>query len=54
MPPALVTNELVQQAVSTMDEAFKQGDSNMFEVALIALLDECADLVNRGDYQQWW
>jgi hypothetical protein len=37
-----------------LDEAFVQGDSARFEVALIVLLDYCAELVNRGTYEQWW
>jgi hypothetical protein len=37
-----------------MDEAFIQGESKTFEECLIVLLDHCAELVNRGDYQQWW
>ncbi len=54
MPPPLVSDARIQEALTTMNDAFIQGNSNNFEVGLIALLDCCAELVNRGECQQWW
>jgi hypothetical protein len=44
----------IHESLLILDDAFGQGDTAQFEAALIVLLDHCADLVNRGDYQQWW
>jgi len=54
MPPELASHPQIHESLTTMDEAFIHGDGKQFEAALIVLLDYCADLVNRGDYQQWW
>jgi len=54
MPPDVVNCVQIQESLTSMDEAFIQGDSKIFEDCLIVLLDHCAELVNRGDYQQWW
>lgn len=54
MPRELSRCPQIQASLRTMDSAFIHGDSKQFEVALIVLLDHCARLVNRGDYQQWW
>jgi len=54
MPPELSSCPKIQNSLTIMDEAFIDGDSKRFEVALIVLLDHCAELVNRGDYPQWW
>ena len=54
MPPDLVSTPIIHDSLMTMDEAFIHGDSTKFEASLIELLDQCAELVNRGDYQQWW
>jgi len=44
----------IHESLTTLNEAFSEGDSTQFESALIVLLDHCAELVNRGEYQQWW
>jgi hypothetical protein len=54
MPVELISRPQIHDFISTLDQAFIHGDSMKFEEALIALLDHCADMVNRGDYQQWW
>jgi hypothetical protein len=54
MPPALGSYPLIHQSLTTMDEAFIDGDNNNFEMGLILLLDHCAELVNRREYKQWW
>jgi hypothetical protein len=54
MPPELRSCPHIHESLLTLDEAFSQGDSIQFESALIVLLDHCAGLVNRGEYQQWW
>jgi len=54
MPPDVVNSPLIHESLMNMDEAFRQGESKTFEEYLIVLLDHCAELVNRGDYQQWW
>ena len=54
MPPDVVNSPPIHESLMNMDEAFRQGESKTFEEYLIVLLDHCAELVNRGDYQQWW
>ena len=54
MPAELRNCPPIQDSLTTLNEAFSHGDSTQFESALIVLLDHCAELVNRGDYQQWW
>jgi hypothetical protein len=54
MPPELRSCPQIHESLLILDDAFGQGDTAQFEAALIVLLDHCADLVNRGDYQQWW
>ncbi len=54
MPPVLSSSPQIEKSLRTMDDAFMQGDSKRFEVALIVLLDHCAEFVNRGDSEQWW
>lgn len=54
MPPELAGCSEIHQPLRAMDEAFVHGNSEQFEDCLIELLDHCAELVNRGDYQQWW
>jgi hypothetical protein len=54
MPAELITCTQIHESLTAIDEAFIHGDSKKFEEALIELLDHCAELVNRGHYQQWW
>jgi hypothetical protein len=54
MPPELRSCPQIHESFTTMDEAFSHGDSKQFKSGLIMLLDYCAEVVNRGDYQQWW
>jgi hypothetical protein len=54
MPPELVSCTQIHESLMTMDEGFIHGDSKTFEDGLIVLLDRCAELINRGDYPQWW
>lgn len=54
MPQELRSCVQVHKSLTTLEEAFIHGNSKQFESALIALLDHCAGLVNRGDCQQWW
>jgi len=54
MPAELRNCPPIQDSLTTLNEAFSHGNSTQFESALIVLLDHCAELVNRGDYQQWW
>jgi hypothetical protein len=54
MSAELINCTQIREFLTAMDEAFIGGDCKKFEKALIALLDHCAELVNRGDYQQWW
>jgi hypothetical protein len=54
MPPELRSCPQIHESLTTLNEAFSEGDSAQFESALIVLLDHCAELVNRGEYQQWW
>ena len=54
MSAELINCTQIHESLTAMDEAFIGGDCKKFEKALIALLDHCAELVNRGDYQQWW
>ena len=54
MPAELQSCPQIRQSLTAMDDAFSCGDSTEFESALIVLLDSCAELVNRGEYLQWW
>ena len=54
MPLELSRGPQIHESLAALDEAFVQGDSIRFELVLIALMDYCAELVNRGDYEQWW
>lgn len=54
MSDRLIIDTQIQQSFTAMDEAFMSGNCKNFEQALIGLMDQCAELVNRGDYQQWW
>jgi hypothetical protein len=54
MPPELRSCPPIHESLIQLDDAFSQGDCTQFESALIVLLDHCAELVNRGEYQQWW
>jgi len=54
MPLAVSRCPQILQSLKALNEAFIHGDSLRFEVALLALLDYCAEVVNRGGYEQWW
>lgn len=54
MSAQLVIDIQIQRSFIAMDEAFMSGNCKKFEQVLIGLLDHCAEMVNRGDYQQWW
>lgn len=53
-PPMVIAEPIVQEFVVVLDDAFTDGNSRKFELGLIALLDFCAEAVNRGDCSQWW
>jgi hypothetical protein len=54
IPAELARRPHIDKSLTTLDEAFIDGDSIGFQMALIVLMDYCAELVNRGDYEQWW
>ena len=54
MPLELSRGPQIYKSLAALDEAFVHGDGPRFELVLIALLDYCAEVVNRGDYEQWW
>ena len=54
LPPELARLPPIHKTLKTLDEAFVLGNITRFQMALIVLTDYCAELVNRGDYEQWW
>jgi hypothetical protein len=54
IPTCLEKKAAFQESLTVLNAAFAQGDGLRFEMGLIALLDFCAEAINRGECEQWW
>ena len=53
--PTLVEEEpTFRDCLTVLNGAFVDGNRLQFEIGLNALVDFCADVVNKRDCEQWW
>lgn len=54
MPTLVEEQPLFQNCLTVLDGAFADGNRLRFELGLSALIDFCLEIVDKGDFEQWW